>query len=125
MTLGAVPIIDIAPFLAGAPGDKRRVAAEVDRACEELGFLIVRGHGVPPDLVAHLRRRQAVDTELIAVDGMPCLSAHIIATAADPVLTMATPKGLGRIACGLWFGGAFDRNGRALTQPRGTVSVTY
>src|SRR5260370_42326957 len=52
MTLRAVPIIDVAPFLAGAPDEKRRVAAEVDRACEELGFLIVRGHGVPPDLVA-------------------------------------------------------------------------
>jgi membrane-bound metal-dependent hydrolase YbcI (DUF457 family) len=34
----------------------------------------------------------------------------------DPVLTMATQKGLARIACGLWFGGAFDRNGRVLTQ---------
>src|SRR5712692_12107924 len=54
MTLGAVPIIDVAPFLTGAPSDKRRVAGEVGGACEELGFLIVSGHGVPPDLVADM-----------------------------------------------------------------------
>ena len=54
MTLSSVPIIDVAPFLAGAPDEKRRVAAEVDRACEELGFLIVRGHAVPTDLVADM-----------------------------------------------------------------------
>jgi len=34
----------------------------------------------------------------------------------DPVLTASTPAGPVRIACGLWFGGAFDRNGRVLTQ---------
>ncbi len=49
-----VPIIDIAPFLAGPPDRKRQVAAEVGRACEEIGFLIVRGHGVPRDLVEEM-----------------------------------------------------------------------
>jgi membrane-bound metal-dependent hydrolase YbcI (DUF457 family) len=34
----------------------------------------------------------------------------------DPVLTASTPTGPVRIACGLWFGGAFDRNGRVLRQ---------
>jgi len=41
MTIRSVPIIDIAPFLSGTLEDKRRVAAEVGRACEEIGFLIV------------------------------------------------------------------------------------
>jgi isopenicillin N synthase-like dioxygenase len=54
MTLSEVPVIDVAPFLAGAPEGKHGVAADVDRACTELGFLIVRGHGVPPDLVADM-----------------------------------------------------------------------
>jgi len=54
MTLHEVPVIDVAPFLAEAPEERRRVAAEVNRACEELGFLIVRGHGVPVDLVADM-----------------------------------------------------------------------
>jgi membrane-bound metal-dependent hydrolase YbcI (DUF457 family) len=34
----------------------------------------------------------------------------------DPVLTASTPTGLARIACGLWFGGVFDRNGRAIRE---------
>ena len=34
----------------------------------------------------------------------------------DPVLSANTPAGRVRIACGLWFGGAFDRNGRAIRQ---------
>ena len=51
MTTRSVPIIDVAPFLSGAGDDRRRVAAEVGRACEEIGFLIITGHGVPRDLV--------------------------------------------------------------------------
>ncbi len=54
MTIRSVPIIDIAPFLSSSLEDKRRVADEVGRACEEIGFLIVRGHGVPRELVAQM-----------------------------------------------------------------------
>ncbi len=38
-----IPIIDIAPFLAGSPEGKRQVAREVGRACEEIGFFLVTG----------------------------------------------------------------------------------
>ena len=54
MALRRVPVIDIAPFLAGSPEGKRRVANEVGSACEEIGFLIVKGHGVPRDLVEEM-----------------------------------------------------------------------
>ncbi len=47
----SVPIIDIAPFLEGTVTGKRHVAAQVGRACEEIGFLTIVGHGVPADLV--------------------------------------------------------------------------
>jgi isopenicillin N synthase-like dioxygenase len=33
-----VPVIDIGPYLAGTPQGKRRVAAELDRACRDVGF---------------------------------------------------------------------------------------
>ena len=52
MKTSVVPLIDIAPFLAGTDAGKRAVAAHVRRACEEIGFLTVVGHGVSPDLVA-------------------------------------------------------------------------
>jgi isopenicillin N synthase-like dioxygenase len=46
-----VPVIDIAPYLAGNSEGKRRVAAELDRACREVGFYIIVGHGVDPRLI--------------------------------------------------------------------------
>ncbi len=45
-----VPVIDIHPFRLGGDADGRRVAREVARACEEIGFLTIVGHGVPEDL---------------------------------------------------------------------------
>src|SRR5262250_2391669 len=54
MSLRSVPVIDIAPFLAGSPEGRARVAAQVGRACEEIGFLIVQGHGVPRELVEQM-----------------------------------------------------------------------
>ena len=49
--LDAVPVIDFAPFLDGAPSTRRRIAREVGKACEDIGFFILIGHGVAPDLV--------------------------------------------------------------------------
>ena len=46
-----VPVIDIAPYLAGTPEGKRRVAAQLGRACREIGFYVITGHGVDPALV--------------------------------------------------------------------------
>ena len=51
--LKLVPIVDIAPFLDGS--DKRGVAQAVDRACREIGFLVIAGHGVPADLIERTR----------------------------------------------------------------------
>jgi len=49
-----VPVIDIAPYLAGTPEGKRRVAAELDRACREVGFYIIVGHGVDPPFIEQM-----------------------------------------------------------------------
>ena len=44
-----VPIIDVAPLVAGA-GDQEAVATAMGRACRENGFFYVIGHGVSEDL---------------------------------------------------------------------------
>jgi isopenicillin N synthase-like dioxygenase len=56
---GTVPVIDIAPFRAGArhgsprPGDGRRaVIDQVRQALETIGFFVITGHGIAPDLQA-------------------------------------------------------------------------
>ena len=50
-----VPIIDVAPFMAGDAAGSRAVARAVDAACREIGFLVVVGHGVPEVLVEEAR----------------------------------------------------------------------
>jgi isopenicillin N synthase-like dioxygenase len=47
MALLSVPVVNIAPFVAGDAGE-RRVAAEINRACEAIGFFVITGHGVDP-----------------------------------------------------------------------------
>ena len=51
----AVPVIHIASYLHGSAEDRARVAAEVNRACSEVGFFVVTGHGVDPQLTEALR----------------------------------------------------------------------
>jgi isopenicillin N synthase-like dioxygenase len=44
--LQTVPVIDIAPFVNEGAATKPRVAAAVNRACEDIGFLVITGHGI-------------------------------------------------------------------------------
>ena len=54
MVLQQVPIIDIAPFLDGDGEGKSSVAEKVRQACEDIGFFVVTGHGVAPNLVEEI-----------------------------------------------------------------------
>ncbi len=49
---GRMPVIDVGPFLAGAPGALERTAGHLRYACEQVGFYFLVGHGVPDALVA-------------------------------------------------------------------------
>jgi len=49
-----VPVIDIAPFLEGSRAGKAAVARAVDRACADIGFLTIVGHGVAASLVTRM-----------------------------------------------------------------------
>jgi isopenicillin N synthase-like dioxygenase len=46
-----VPLIDLGPWFAGSPADKRSVARAVADACEATGFLVIAGHGVEQELI--------------------------------------------------------------------------
>jgi isopenicillin N synthase-like dioxygenase len=54
-SLDSVPVIDIGPFLAGGQSGQARVVAAVRRACEEVGFFLVSGHGVSDSLIESIR----------------------------------------------------------------------
>ena len=49
-----VPVIDVAPLRAGGEGERRAVAKAIGRACEDIGFLTVVGHGVDEVLVRRM-----------------------------------------------------------------------
>jgi len=50
-----VPVIDIAPFREGDAAARQAVAEAVGRACRDIGFLVIAGHGVDPALVERTR----------------------------------------------------------------------
>lgn len=46
MTQAHIPIVDIAPFREGDPEGSRYAVERIGRACEEIGFFTIVGHGV-------------------------------------------------------------------------------
>lgn len=55
--MNTVPVIDIAPFLAGDVAGRQRVASELARAAEQIGFFAITGHGVPDSIVDALHEQ--------------------------------------------------------------------
>jgi len=49
-----IPVLDLGPYLAGAPGAHQRAADELRRAQETVGFYFVVNHGVPAALIARV-----------------------------------------------------------------------
>jgi isopenicillin N synthase-like dioxygenase len=51
----SVPLIDLAPWFGGTTEGRASVAAHIDEALRESGFLLITGHGVPDELRAATR----------------------------------------------------------------------
>ena len=56
MTLSYVPIIDLEPYFQGAQEGKQKVARAVDEACRDIGFLIIKNHRIPSELIERVTR---------------------------------------------------------------------
>jgi isopenicillin N synthase-like dioxygenase len=50
-----VPIIDISSSLRGDDATRRALAAQIDRACREIGFFTIVGHGIDERLVERVK----------------------------------------------------------------------
>lgn len=52
MAMDAIPTVDLAPFFNGDAAGRGAVAAQIDRACREIGFFLITGHGVAAEMMA-------------------------------------------------------------------------
>lgn len=46
-----IPLVDFTNFVGGTAEGRRKTAARVYSACHEVGFMYVRGLGIPPELI--------------------------------------------------------------------------
>jgi isopenicillin N synthase-like dioxygenase len=49
-----IPVVDLADFLSGDDNRKQKFVQELGKAYEEVGFVAVKNHGIPDDLIADL-----------------------------------------------------------------------
>lgn len=54
MSLLQVPVLDITPLRTGDFAARQRLAAEIDRACRDIGFLVITGHGVSETMLSEV-----------------------------------------------------------------------
>ena len=52
----SIPVVDLAEFLSGDQSKKKAFVAELGKAYEEVGFVAVKNHGIPDDLINDLYR---------------------------------------------------------------------
>jgi isopenicillin N synthase-like dioxygenase len=52
--MSTIPVIDIAPLLSGTSEQASAIAAELGRACRDVGFFYISGHGISPELMARV-----------------------------------------------------------------------
>jgi isopenicillin N synthase-like dioxygenase len=52
--VSAIPIIDIAALVAGPSEQAQAVAGDLGRACRDVGFFYITGHGIPEALMARV-----------------------------------------------------------------------
>lgn len=50
----SIPSVDLAKFTQGGAGEQQQFVAELGRAYEDVGFVAVKNHGIPQDLIDEL-----------------------------------------------------------------------
>jgi isopenicillin N synthase-like dioxygenase len=64
--VSAIPVIDVAALVDGSPLQAREVATALGKACRDVGFFYVAGHGVPAELM-----KRVFDTSAAFFTGPP------------------------------------------------------
>ncbi|RYG27346.1 MAG: isopenicillin N synthase family oxygenase, partial [Chitinophagaceae bacterium] len=48
----SIPVVNLADFLSGDPQLKQNFVNKLGKAYEDVGFVAVKNHGIPDDLIA-------------------------------------------------------------------------
>ena len=99
MTVTSIPTIDIAPYLDGSERERRRVADEINRTCEGIGFFFIKGHGVRQTLIDRTYHKAAEFFRLPLEDKLSIrIPSPEIARGYTPFLGETLSAGLGNAA---------------------------
>ncbi|KAI0521894.1 hypothetical protein F5B22DRAFT_508917 [Xylaria bambusicola] len=49
--MATIPVVDLSSWSDGEPANRKRIASELTEACRRVGFVYVRNHGVPDDIL--------------------------------------------------------------------------
>src|SRR5271156_139522 len=99
MAMTSIPTIDLAPYLEGSAKGRDKVAAEVNRACEEIGFFLIKGHGVPQEMIDRTYDKAVEFFRLPVEDKLPIRTpAPDIARGYTPFKGETLSAGLGKAA---------------------------
>lgn len=71
-----IPVVDLAAFLNGSEGSRGRIAADVDRICQRIGFLIIENHLVPEGIIDLAWRNARAFFDLPVHEKMKCAPAN-------------------------------------------------
>ena len=97
--MDSIPLIDLAPYLEGTNEGRRKVAAEVNKACEEIGFFLIKGHGVAQDIVDRTYETATSFFRLPTEDKLPIrIPSADIARGYTPFKGETLSAGLGNAA---------------------------
>jgi len=53
----AIPVVDLSEFIGGDSTSKAKFSKELGKAYEDVGFVVVKNHGIPGQLIDKLYRR--------------------------------------------------------------------
>lgn len=99
MKMTSIPVIDLAPFLEGTPEGRQKVVTEVNKACEEIGFFLVKGHGVAQETIDQTYDMAASFFQLPVEDKLPIRTpSPEIARGYTPFKGETLSAGLGKAA---------------------------
>jgi isopenicillin N synthase-like dioxygenase len=102
-----IPVVDVAKFLNANPADRAETVRKVQRALEEVGFLMISGHGVSESLIERVSKaslaffdRPEEEKARLSIPGHPnrgygAMQSRTVGLAKDPTLLKSLQEGYG------------------------------